>query len=128
MLKQGQQINYQHLGDEMITMDKSLLRKIINNLCSNATKFSPENKNIDLLTNCQNNQLLLKIKDYGIGISEDDQKHLFERFFRAGNVTNVQGTGLGLHIVAKYTELLNGEVTIKSQLEKGTEITILFNL
>ncbi len=128
MIKHGQQINYQHLGDEMITMDKSLLRKIVNNLCSNATKFSPENKSIDLLTNCQNNQLLLKVKDYGIGISEDDQKHLFERFFRAGNVINVQGTGLGLHIVAKYTELLNGEVTIKSQLEKGTEITILFNL
>jgi PAS domain S-box-containing protein len=128
MLKAGQQIKYNHHGSEDIVLDKSLLRKIIINLCSNATKFSPENTNIEISTNCTKNQLILTVKDYGIGISEEDQKHLFERFFRAGNVINVQGTGLGLHIVAKYTELMQGEVILKSKLEEGTEITISFQL
>lgn len=128
MLKYGQQINYTHHGIEDIVLDKSLLRKIIINLCSNATKFSPEDSIINIITTCDEENLVLKVKDYGIGISEDDQKHLFERFFRATNVTNVQGTGLGLHIVAKYTELMKGEVCIKSKLEEGTDITITFNL
>lgn len=128
MLKAGQQIKYTHEGLEDIILDKSLLRKIIINLCSNATKFSPENSNIEISTQCTKTQLVLTVKDYGIGISEEDQKHLFERFFRAGNVINVQGTGLGLHIVAKYTELMQGVVVLKSKLEAGTEITITFNI
>jgi PAS domain S-box-containing protein len=128
MVKAGQQLIYNHEGIEDIILDKSLLRKIIINLCSNATKFSPENTNIEILTQCTKSQLTLKVKDYGIGISEEDQKHLFERFFRAGNVINIQGTGLGLHIVAKYTELMDGEVTLRSKLEEGTEITIVFQL
>ncbi len=128
MLKNGQQVKYNHDGIDDIVLDKSLLRKIIINLCSNATKFSPENSTIEISTNCTNNQLILTVKDYGIGILEEDQKHLFERFFRAGNVINVQGTGLGLHIVAKYTELMEGEVSLKSKLEEGTEITISFPL
>jgi signal transduction histidine kinase len=53
-----------------------------------------------------------------------DQVHLFERFFRASNVTNIQGTGLGLHIVGRYIELLNGEIKYTSELEKGSTFTI----
>ena len=66
------------------------------------------------------------IKDSGIGISEDDQEHLFERFFRGTNATNIQGTGLGLHIVGKYIELMNGQIDFKSELEKGTEFIVNF--
>lgn len=128
MLKYGQQINYIHHGVEDIVLDKSLLRKIIINLCSNATKFSPEDSIINITTVCEDKNLILKVKDSGIGISQDDQKHLFERFFRATNVTNVQGTGLGLHIVAKYTELMQGGVYLTSTLEEGTEISISFPL
>jgi PAS domain S-box-containing protein len=128
MLKLGQQISYRHEGEKDILLDKSLLRKIIINLCSNATKFSPENSVIETYTQYIDNQFVLTVKDHGIGISEADQKHLFERFFRAGNVTNVQGTGLGLHIVAKYTELMQGVVSLKSKLEEGTTITISFNI
>lgn len=128
MLKYGQKMNYSHYGVEDVVMDKSLLRKIIINLCSNATKFSPEDADISITTICDDKNLILKVKDFGIGISEDDQKHLFERFFRATNVTNVQGTGLGLHIIAKYTELMQGKVAINSKLEEGTEITIDFSL
>ncbi len=55
-----------------------------------------------------------------MGIPEKDQVHLFERFFRATNVTNIQGTGLGLHIVGRYVELLNGKINYQSQLEAGS--------
>ena len=68
----------------------------------------------------------LSVSDKGIGISPADQQHLFERFFRASNATNIQGTGLGLHIVAKYVELMNGSIHLNSELEKGTSFTIRF--
>ena len=70
------------------------------------------------------NQFTLSVKDNGIGISEEDKQHLFERFFRAKNAINIQGTGLGLHIIAKYVELMNGNIEIESELEKGTSVTI----
>jgi len=66
----------------------------------------------------------LSVQDYGIGVPESDKQHLFERFFRAKNAFNIQGTGLGLHIVAKYIELMNGDITIESKLDEGTTFTI----
>ncbi|MCC7379609.1 MAG: sensor histidine kinase, partial [Chitinophagaceae bacterium] len=74
--------------------------------------------------NILSNEIILSIKDNGIGISAEDQVHLFERFFRGTNVTNIQGTGLGLHIVGKYIEILDGKIEFKSELEKGTEFII----
>jgi signal transduction histidine kinase len=71
-------------------------------------------------------EILVSIRDYGIGISDEDKKHLFERFFRGNNVTNIQGTGLGLHIVSKYVELMNGSIEAESELEKGTTFLIRF--
>ena len=61
-----------------------------------------------------------------MGISEEDQANLFERFFRGGNVANIQGTGLGLHIVKKYAEMMYGTIMFKSKLEQGTEFIIDF--
>ncbi|MFN5458418.1 MAG: sensor histidine kinase, partial [Bacteroidota bacterium] len=91
---------------------------------SNAIKFSPENKNILINTNVNNNEIIIEIIDEGIGISEDDKKHLFERFFRGQNATNIQGTGLGLNIVVKYVELMGGKITFESELEKGSSFKI----
>jgi len=113
-------------GDEF-ELDDSLLRNIIVNLLSNAIKFSSEDGVIEVDSSIKNNIFTLSIKDKGIGISEEDQKHLFERFFRASNATNIQGTGLGLHIVAKYVELMNGRISFASDLDKGTSFTISFN-
>ena len=62
-----------------------------------------------------------------MGISEEDQKHLMERFFRGTNAGNIQGTGLGLHIISKYAEMMNGNIQCVSELEKGTEFTVIFN-
>jgi len=97
------------------------------NLLSNAIKFSPESGVIYISTMVSAYKVNILIKDKGIGISAEDQQHLFERFFRGKNVTNIQGTGLGLHIVSKYVELMNGQISCTSNLEEGTEFTIHFD-
>jgi PAS domain S-box-containing protein len=122
--KDGQKINHSHSGETEIYFDKKILRHILFNLVSNAIKFSPEEKPVEISIKIGNNHMEIRAKDSGIGISLEDQKHLFERFFRAQNATNIQGTGLGLNIVAKYVEMLNGTVKCKSVLEKGTEFII----
>ncbi|WP_080058083.1 PAS domain-containing sensor histidine kinase [Spirosoma aerolatum] len=126
MLKVGQRVQMQINCPKLIRSDPSLLRKIVVNLLSNAIKYSAENQLIDLVAVCNETAFQLTIRDQGIGISEDDQKHLFERFFRAKNATNFAGTGLGLHIVAKYLELLSGTIVLTSQLGEGTTVTITF--
>ncbi len=127
IVKKGQQIKYTHTGLQVINLDDSLLRNIIFNLLSNAIKFTSDDGVIEILSTVENGNFTITVVDNGIGISEEDQQHLFERFFRASNATNIQGTGLGLHIVAKYAELMNGTISFVSQLEKGTSITITFN-
>ena len=123
-LKNQQTIIYHHQGDTDVFLDSSLLRHILMNLASNASKFSPEKSLIHIKSCCHKNKITLSVKDQGIGISKDDQKHLMERFFRGSNAGNIQGTGLGLHIVSKYTELMNGNVACNSELDKGTEFIV----
>lgn len=125
-LKGSQKIKHQHEGSSIVLLDPSLMKHIIMNLVSNASKFSPETSFIEIKTAVTDKQITLSVKDHGMGISKEDQKHLMERFFRGANAGNIQGTGLGLHIVAKYAELMNGKVECKSELEKGTEFIITF--
>ncbi len=125
-VKIGQEIVFNYTGSKTVYLDPSLLRNAVINLLSNAIKFSPENKGIQLTGLYADGQIIISVKDSGIGISEEDQQHLFERFFRANNAVNIQGTGLGLHIVAKYVELLGGEIDCKSELEAGTAFMIKF--
>jgi len=127
-LKPHRIIVYNHSGSTEVLMDASMLKHIIMNLVSNAGKFSPYHNPIEIKTDCYDQQVIVSVKDLGIGISKDDQKHLMERFFRGANAENIQGTGLGLHIVSKYAELMNGKVVCKSELEKGTEFIITFDL
>lgn len=126
-LKKQQKIHYQHSGDTLVIMDASLLKHIVMNLVSNASKFSSDISPIEITTTLRGQHIILSVKDHGIGISRDDQKHLMERFFRGANAGNIPGTGLGLHIVSKYAELMNGIVECRSELEKGTEFIITFN-
>lgn len=125
-LQKQQKIVYKHTGASEFELDQSLLKHIVQNLVSNASKFSPEKSCIEIRTANHQHSLVLAVKDRGIGISKDDQKHLMERFFRGANAGNIQGTGLGLHIVSKYAELMNGTVVCISELEKGTEFVITF--
>jgi PAS domain S-box-containing protein len=124
--KEGQEIIYTHKGEEEIELDPKLTRNVIINLVSNAIKFSDENKKVYLKTYADKKGARIEVQDEGMGISKDDQEHLFERFFRGHNATNIQGTGLGLNIVAKYVELMNGYIEMESELEKGTTFKITF--
>jgi signal transduction histidine kinase len=105
-------------------MDKQLLRNIMLNLLANATKFSAEQSLIQINWGGGGGGAKIAVKDEGIGISKEDLHHLFERFFRAKNAANIQGTGLGLHIVAKYLELMKGQIEVQSELNKGTTFII----
>jgi len=127
ILKSGQRIDYIHIGEEKVILDATLLKHIVMNLVSNAIKFSPEKSDIIIRSENMDDLITLAIKDAGVGISDEDQQHLFERFFRGENVMNIQGTGLGLHIVGKYAELMNGIVACHSELNKGTEFIINFS-
>lgn len=122
--KKQQEIEYLHTGDQMLHLDQGLLKHIVLNLLSNAIKFSPENSTIRVRTENGPGRFVVQVKDEGLGISAEDRQHLFERFFRGSNVSNIQGTGLGLHIVAKYAELMNGTVTCESEENKGTTFTV----
>jgi PAS domain S-box-containing protein len=125
-LKTGQVIEYRHNGIEDICLDEGYLNHILTNLLSNAIKYSPQNSSIYFSTKVEGSIVALSVKDNGIGISDEDQKHLFERFFRASNTAGIKGTGLGLHIVKRYVELLGGTIHVKSTINKGTEFTVIF--
>jgi PAS domain S-box-containing protein len=120
----GQAIRFELGEDFSCFQDASILRKVIFNGLSNALKFSQ--REVVLQVKLQGTFVELRIIDQGIGISDEDKKHLFERFFRGGNATVIQGTGLGLHLVDRYMRLLGGKVEIKSELNKGTELLIQF--
>jgi len=128
LLKTGQTITAEITSEpdcpDPLHLDGSLLRKILVNLLSNALKYSDENSAVAVRAVCQPQRLTLSVQDHGLGISEADQAHLFERFFRARNVAALQGTGLGLYIVARYVELLGGTITLASILHQGTTVTL----
>jgi two-component system sensor kinase FixL len=125
--KLNQQIIYQHSGTlSNVRLDQALLRNCIVNLISNATKYSGENTFIEFNTEIVGPLLTVVIKDNGIGIPEDDQKHLFEAFFRAHNTGTIPGTGLGLNIVTRYTKQMNGQIKFSSKVNQGTSFTLSF--
>lgn len=126
ILKTGQTLNYTHEGNTVVSLDKNLFRNILINLLSNAAKFSNEGSEIGISTEVKEDRITFRVKDHGIGISEKDQQHLFEIFFRGDNALNITGTGLGLHIVRIYAEMMQGTIQFSSKLEEGTEIIINF--
>jgi len=128
LLKKGQSISCDHQGDSpVVYLDPSMMKHIVINLLSNAVKFSDEGAEIHVVTETRGDKFLLSVQDYGLGIPEEDLENLYKRFFRSSNATNIQGTGLGLHIVSKYTEMMQGTITCESRLGEGTKFTIVFN-
>jgi PAS domain S-box-containing protein len=122
-LKEKQEIIVLHTGPEEVYLDKNVIKNILLNLVSNAIKYSNEGI-ITLSIAVNNTNIILTVKDEGMGIPEEDKALLFTRFFRAQNAGNIQGTGLGLNIVKRYVELLNGFISMESTLGKGTSFTV----
>ena len=125
-LKKGQKIDFDFKKDLIILSDPHLIQNIVINLVSNAIKYSPDQQPIRVVTESEGDDVIIRVIDRGIGIPEEDQKNLFERFFRAGNASNIGGTGLGLNIVKRYLNLLDGEISFNSKVGKGTEFIIRF--
>lgn len=124
-LKEGQTLNIVcDPGSKEVVSDARILRNIMFNLISNASKYSDLNKTITITCGQQNARMIFSIKDEGIGIPKEDQKHLFDRFYRASNAGNVQGTGLGLNIVSRYVELIGGDISFASDYGKGSTFFI----
>ncbi len=119
----NQKIEVLYQGSNMVISDANIIKNILVNLLSNALKYSEPSKNVYVNARVSD-QIHIQIQDQGIGIPKEEQEHLFERFFRASNVINIQGTGLGLNIVKKYIDLLQGSITFESFENKGTIFTI----
>lgn len=127
ILKNGQTLEVLcDVQEIQLHLDQQLIKNIIINLVSNAIKYSPEEKPILITIKDYPNKTELSVADQGIGIPEEDQLHLFDRFFRANNSGNIQGTGLGLNIVKKYTELIGAEISFKSKINEGSVFTVKF--
>jgi PAS domain S-box-containing protein len=107
-------------GIDVVFTDRNILSNILNNLVSNAIKYSPVNGIIRIDVTATDRMLDLKVSDNGMGIPGNEQKHIFERFYRAHNAVNVQGTGLGLNLVRRYVNLLHGEISFTSVLNEGS--------
>lgn len=112
--------------DHFTDVDKVHFSNVIFNLLDNANKYSPENPIIEIRTFNEDNFIYLTIQDNGIGISKEDQKKIFDKFYRVstGNLHDVKGFGLGLSYVKRVIEMHGGEIKMKSALGKGTTITI----
>lgn len=122
--KKDQCINIGHTGDPEVALDQKKLRYILVNLISNSMKYSPEGAVINLNVVTRDGYITLSVQDNGIGIPEEEQQHMFSKFFRAKNTQNVQGTGLGLTIVKRYVELMGGKIGFVSRVGEGTTFMI----
>jgi PAS domain S-box-containing protein len=123
--KEGQRLVLKKSAEPIITYsDKKLLGHMINNLLANAIKYSHEGQEITCLVSSDRGRAKIAVIDRGIGIPAAEHNNLFNRFFRAANATNIQGTGLGLHIVKQYIDLVGGTIEFESEVGKGSTFTI----
>ncbi len=126
LLKEKQELRCKCNGDVHFNSDRKILRQILINLLSNAIKYSDKGI-IELTIKEMAKGIRFSVKDRGIGIPLADQKNMFSRFFRAGNATNIEGTGLGLNLVSKYVDLLSGKVEFESEEGVGTTFFVTLN-
>ena len=124
--KKHQTIVFSYKGERQVNQDKKILRNILLNLLSNAVKYSAEGQEIHLEAAVADDTITISVKDKGIGIPLEAQKELFTKFHRANNAMHIQGTGLGLHIVKRYVELMEGWISFTSAENDGTTFIVEF--
>jgi K+-sensing histidine kinase KdpD len=125
LLKTGQNIHYPDNIDEVIIdFDEKILELILSNLIHNAIKYSPEHSSIDIKVVHNKKMVNLKVIDKGMGIPKEEQKFIFNRYFRAENALLTQGTGIGLNIVKGHLENLGGAIDFISEENKGSTFNI----
>jgi PAS domain S-box-containing protein len=105
-------------------LDEQLLRSILTNILINSVRYSPPESKVQFEVFTQQNQIVFQVKDQGIGIPLEDIPHLFEPFHRGRNVSNIPGTGLGLSVVKKFVDLLQGRIEVSSQIASGTTFVV----
>jgi PAS domain S-box-containing protein len=129
LFKTGQTLEHLHSGPLEVRLDCSLVKNILINFVSNAIKYSPEGAPIVVESKVAPGRMEISVHDRGMGIPESEQKHLFDRFFRASNAVNsTQGTGLGLYIVQRYAEMMGGKVEFESRVEEGSTFRVVLPL
>jgi signal transduction histidine kinase len=127
IFKPGQTFEHRHRGPAEVMLDCNLVKNILINLISNAIKYSPEGAPIVVESWQDSEKTRISVKDHGMGIPASEQKHLFERFFRASNAVNTtQGTGLGLYIVQRYVEMMGGKLYFESSADQGSTFWVDF--
>jgi hypothetical protein len=125
LLKDGQKINYpENIENLSLYQDEKIVELALSNLVNNAIKYSFENTIIDIDITQNENVTIFKVKDNGIGIPLKDQRHIFNRYFRAENVLLTQGTGIGLNIVKDHLDNLKGQIYFESTKNKGSIFTM----
>jgi PAS domain S-box-containing protein len=125
-LKIGQKINLKYNGQEEINQDNKKIYNALLNLISNASKYSSQEKNIHIIAHIEKNKGIVSVKDYGMGIPNNEQQNIFTLFFRAKNAEYIKGTGLGLSIIKKYMELIGGRIYFTSIENEGSQFSIEF--
>jgi signal transduction histidine kinase len=107
-----------------VCMDEKLLEPMLKNLLENAINYSPNYSPVDMKLSCRKQKVIFEIQDTGIGIPVADQQRLFEPFYRGSN-HNIHGTGLGLSIVKTLVDLQGGQITVESEVDIGTIVTVI---
>lgn len=118
------------IGESTVLLgNEKILDEMIYNLCDNAIKYNADNGTVDVILNESSKHIKLTVRDTGIGIPQSEQERIFERFYRVdkSHSKTIGGTGLGLSIVKHAAIYHNAEIKVKSELDKGTSITVMFN-
>ncbi len=124
--KQGKVISLLNAKNDVINGDEIHFANMISNLIDNAIKYSKDNLNIKITTHSSNKLLVISVEDNGIGMTKENAKRIFEKFYRAhtGNVHNVKGFGLGMSYVKTVIDAHKGKIRVDSTLGKGTTFTV----